>query len=150
MIVDSIRNWRTYRALVPYFEEAMEFAFQNLEREPGRYDCESLPEGQVYISVQEGETAAYEDGLIEAHRRYLDVQLLLAGGETFYYADIDGLKEEVPYDEEKDILFYERTGQPVRIKEGMFYLVFPQDGHMPCRHLDGPGRYRKMVVKIRI
>jgi beta-galactosidase beta subunit len=32
----------------------------------------------------------------------------------------------------------------------MFYLVLPHDGHMPCRQLDGHGKYRKIVLKIRV
>ena len=150
MVIDSLTNWGSYKTLVPYFEEAMEFALQKADCPAGRYDCGTLPEGQVYLLIQEGDTASYEDGLVEAHRRYMDVQIILSGGETVYYADIAGLKEAVAYDDKKDILFFEKAGQPLRITEGMFYAAFPQDGHMPCRHLDGPGRYRKLVVKIRV
>ena len=100
--------------------------------------------------IQEGETLPFEDGKVEAHRKYLDMQIMLEGGETVGYADIAGLKESVPYDEEKDIVFFENGGQPVQISRGMFYLVLPQDGHMPCRHLNGPGTYRKIVLKIRV
>ena len=78
------------------------------------------------------------------------MQFLLEGKETVYYADIESMKEAVPYDEAKDIAFYEAGGQPARIEEGMFYAAFPHDGHMPCRDLDGTQNYRKIVLKIRI
>ena len=99
--------------------------------------------------VQEGETQPREDGQIEAHRNYIDVQIMLDGGETVYYADIEDLRETVPYSEEKDAAFYKAGGQPARIEKGMFYVVLPHDGHMPCRELDGPGTYRKIVLKIK-
>lgn len=86
--------------------------------------------------------------MIEAHRKYMDVQIMLEGGETVYYADIDGLTETVPYKE--DIVFYEKAGQPARIEKGMFYLALPHDGHLPSCHLDGPGKFRKIVLKIRV
>ena len=150
MIIDSLKNWKCYCGIVPHYEEAMEFALDLARSAPGRYECTSLPEGKVYAMVQEGESRPFEEAQVEAHRKYLDVQIMLAGGETMYYSDIEGLKESVPYDEGKDIIFFEKSGQPLRILPDMFYLVFPQDGHMPICHLDGPGHYRKIVLKIRL
>ena len=150
MIIDSISRWRSYIGLVPHFEEAVNFALSLSEAAPGRYECETLPAGTVYAMIQEGGTEPWEEGRVEAHRNYLDMQIMLEGGETVGYADIDGLKEIVPYSGEKDIVFYENAGQPIRIEKGMFYLVLPQDGHMPCRHLDEKGCYRKIVLKIRL
>ena len=149
MIIDRIDRWESYKTLLPDFEPAMRFALTLTEAAPGRYDCEDLPQGRVYVLVQEGETKPREEGLIEAHRMYADVQILLDGGETVYYSCIEGLREAVPYKE--DIIFYENAGQPIAIAKGMFYVALPQDGHMPCRHLNGiPGSYRKLVVKIRL
>ena len=149
MIIDSIPRWEAYKGLLPDYEEAMRFAFSLTDKAPGRYECTSLPEGRVYAMIQEGETLPPEEGLIEAHRLYADVQLLLEGGETVVYSDIAGLEEQVPYKE--DIVFYENKGLPLAVRTGMFYIALPQDGHMPCRHLDGqPGTYRKIVLKIRL
>ncbi len=149
MIVDSINNWKCYTGILPRFEQAMAFALSLQDAPGGRYDCAELPEGTVYALVQEGDTQPPEAGLIEAHRRYADVQIMLDGGESVYYCDIEGLKEVVPYKD--DIVFYENAGQPIDISRGMFYVALPQDGHMPCRynkHL--PGHYRKIVLKIKL
>ena len=150
MIIDSIANRGSYNGISPYFDEAFAFALALQDRESGRYDCDRFKEGTVFAMIQEGETLPYEEGLLEAHRRYLDVQIMLRGGETVWYADIGNLQEAVPYDEKKDILFFEKGGQPVQIHPGMFYVVLPQDGHMPCRHLEGSSRYRKIVLKIAV
>lgn len=150
MIIDSIANRSSYSGISPYFDEAFSFALSLKDRQPGRYECDKFPEGTVFAMIQEGETLPFEEGLVEAHRRYLDVQIMLQGGETVWYADIDTLQEAVPYDEKKDILFFEKGGQPLQIRPGMFYLVFPQDGHMPCRHIEGADCYRKIVLKIAI
>ncbi len=149
MIIDRIQNRSSYSGISPLFDEAFDFALSLRDKAPGRYECGTLPAGEVYAMVQEGETKPFDEGLIEAHRRYLDVQIMLSGGETVFYQEIEGLKEAVPYSEEKDIIFFEKAGQPVQIREDMFYVVFPQDGHMPCRHLEGPGSYRKIVLKIK-
>ena len=150
MIIDSINNWKSYCGIAPHYEEAVNFALGLADKPAGRYECEALPAGSVFAMIQEGETGPWAEGKVEAHRKYLDMQIMLEGGETVGYADISGLKETVPYSEEKDIVFYECGGQPVRIGKGMFYLVLPQDGHMPCRRLDGPGHFRKIVLKIRL
>ena len=148
MIVDRIERSACYNGLVPEFKEAMEFAMSLKDKPVGRYECDKFPEGTVFAMVQEGNTLPLEGGQVEAHRKYMDVQIMLEGGETVYYADIDGLKETVPYKD--DIIFYEAAGQPARIEKGMFYLALPHDGHMPCRELDGPGTFRKIVLKIRV
>lgn len=148
MIVDRIDRSPCYNGIVPEFKEAVEFALSLADRPAGRYEYDKLPSGTVFAMVQEGDTRAPEEGMVEAHRNYIDVQIMLEGGETVYYADIKELTEKVPYTD--DIVFFEKAGQPARIEKGMFYLVFPHDGHMPCCHLDGPGRFRKIVLKIRI
>lgn len=150
MIVDRIDRITDYYSLMPDFGEAVEFALSLFAKPEGRYEYEGLPKGKVYALIQEGMTQPYDGGRAEAHRKYVDVQFLLQGGEMVYFGDVRGMKEVVPYDDAKDIAFYEAGGQPVRIEEGMFYLAFPHDGHMPCRELEGPGRYRKIVLKIRV
>lgn len=149
MIIDRTDRIQNYNGLAENFREAVEFALSLSDKPAGRYECGRFPEGEVFAMVQEGETQPREDGQIEAHRNYIDVQIMLDGGETVYYADIEGLRETVPYSEEKDAAFYEAGGQPARIEKGMFYVVLTHDGHMPCRELDGPGTYRKIVLKIK-
>ena len=149
MIIDSLKNWEAYKQLLAHYEAAMKFALSLTDSAPGRYDLTSLEEGEVYVLVQQGTTQPVSEGKIEAHRLYADVQILLEGGETVVYSDIEGLTEAVPYKE--DIVFYEGAGQPIAIPAGSFYIALPQDGHMPCRHLgDTPNDYKKLVVKIRL
>lgn len=149
MIIDSIRNWKRYAGILPNYERAMEFALSIQDAPAGRYDCHDLPEGAVYAMIQEGETQSPEDGLIEAHRKYADVQMMLDGSEAVYYCDIEGLAEAVPYRD--DAVLYENAGQPIHICKGMFYIALPQDGHMPCRNVnDRQIHFRKIVLKIRL
>lgn len=150
MIIDQISRWQSYTGITPHLKEAVEFALTLKDKPAGRYEYDGLPAGSVFAMIQEGETQPYDTGKVEAHRKYLDMQIMLSGGETVYYADISGLTECVPYKEDADIAFYEKAGQPVQIPAGTFYLVLPQDGHMPCRELNGPGTYRKIVLKVKL
>ena len=36
------------------------------------------------------------------------------------------------------------------IDEGICYVAFPEDAHMPGRHLDVPNDFVKVVVKLRV
>ena len=89
MIVDRIDRRDVYNNFVPNWKEAFDFALSLKDAEPGRYECESLPAGTAFALVQEGHTRPYEEGKLEAHRRYMDVQIFLKGGEVVYYTDID-------------------------------------------------------------
>jgi len=143
LILDLIQNYKRYIPLYPLLEEGMEFALSKSEVPVGRYD-----RGNFYILVQEGETYPLEQGLYEAHRKYIDVQIVLKGEETVGWQGLSGLKECEPYSEEKDIVFFDGEGIPIRIKEGMFYLAGLQDAHKPCRYIGKQGSYRKIVLKI--
>lgn len=150
MIVDRIDRRDVYNNFVPNWKEAFDFALSLKDADPGRYECESLPAGTAFALVQEGHTRPYEEGKLEAHRRYMDVQIFLKGGEVVYYADIDGLEVTVPYKEDADIVFYGQGGQPAKVTEGMFYAVMPHDAHMPSIDIEGTGTFRKIVLKIKV
>ena len=133
MIVDRIDRRDVYNNFVPDWKEAFDFALSLKDADPGRYECESLPAGTAFALVQEGHTRPYEEGKLEAHCRYMDVQIFLKGGEVVYYADI-----------------YGQGGQPATVTEGMFYAVMPHDAHMPSIDIDGTGTFRKIVLKIKV
>ena len=150
MIVDRIERSNVYNGFVLNWKEAFAFALSLKDQPVGRYECETLPAGEVFALVQEGPTKPYADGKLEAHCRYMDVQIMLEGGETVYYADIDGLEVTVPYKDDADIVLYGQGGQPAEIKAGMFYAVMPHDAHLPCIQLNGEGSFRKIVLKIKV
>lgn len=144
MIVDSIRHIRDYEALLPGIDAGMDFVEGHEGLEVGRYAFEG-----GYLMVQEGVTTALEEGTYEAHRNYIDVQILLEGGEEVAWAERDDLDVVVAYDETKDA---ERLDGPrehsMLIEEGMFWAALPHDAHRPCAHRAYPHRYRKIVMKL--
>ena len=99
--------------------------------------------------VQEGETRPVSDGDFEAHRKYIDVQIILKGQELVAWADTSLLETSVPYDETKDKIMY--SGEPAQcnvIKEKMVWAAFPNDAHKACRELDTHAHYKKIVMKL--
>lgn len=93
-----------------------------------------------------------EDGKLEGHLRYYDIQIILSGKENFGYVDkkSEGLKILVPYDETKDIAFYEgKLAGTFLLNSGSFVLVGPEDLHMPGLKVDEK-QIEKVVLKVKI
>lgn len=91
-----------------------------------------------------------EPGLAEAHRKYLDIQYIVKGKEVMGWADLADCKLEGEFSEEKDIGMYSGDFRFITIPEGVCYVVFPEDAHMPTRHLEVPNDYVKVVVKLKV
>ena len=147
MIVDRIERLQQYSRNVPQLFETAKFAerVKNENLPAGRYNL-----GNDFVLVQEGTTRSFKEADFEVHRKYLDIQIIIAGSEYMEYADITDLKEKVPFDEEKDLALMEGAGNKILIKPGMFYILYPSDGHKPCCHEEIPTKYKKVLAKIRI
>jgi biofilm protein TabA len=135
--------------------EGLERAFEYL----ARTDLAALPLGRtaidgddVYVTVSEAETRSPEQVRWEAHRRYIDIQLVVRGQEAIGVAAVAGLVTSTPYDAAKDVEFFEppRESVTLALHAGEFAVFAPGDGHRPSLHLDGPHLTRKAVVKVSV
>ncbi|MCK5344780.1 MAG: YhcH/YjgK/YiaL family protein, partial [Candidatus Heimdallarchaeota archaeon] len=100
MICASIPDFKNYIIEHSLFSLVLEFLDKGIDDLGiGRYD---LGEG-VFAMVSEYQTKDFDEGFIEAHRKYIDIQIILRGAEKIGVADI---KTCIPveYDEEKDFL----------------------------------------------
>ncbi len=145
MILDKLSRIELYRALLPHLDAALSKLEEIRDSAPGRYDYDG-----GFILIQEGTTKPLAAGDFEAHRKYLDVQVLLSGAETIAWADLDTLSCTEAYDAQKDRGMYAGTGASIAIAPGMFYVCFPADAHKACGHLEAPTAFRKAVVKLRL
>ncbi len=115
--------------------------------EDGRYD---FSDG-VYINVQTFEAQGRAGKAYEAHRNYIDVQLILQGAETISVASLDELTVEQEYDGQRDIAFYSGSfaGTDFTLEAGQCLILYPEDAHMPGIRVEGrPARVKKAVVKV--
>ena len=145
MIIDRCEHFENYSQLLKGLDGALT-ALKDLGSDPavGRYEFEG-----GYLMIQEGKTRSVDDGDFEAHRKYLDVQVVLKGAEVVAWSDKAGLSESAPYDSDKDKIMF--TGKPEHtncIKEGMFWVAFPHDAHKACRDLGEGYSYKKAVIKL--
>ena len=146
MIYDYVKNLDVYAALLPRIENYIKFMVDSWDLPVGRYD---LSDGD-FVLIQEGTTKSVSEGKFEAHKNFLDLQVVVAGKECIKWQNIDLLSETAAYDQTVDKVNFSGEGDTLRINEGMFYIMFPEDGHMACVHLDAPSSYRKLVIKIKL
>ena len=148
MIADRLVNARRYAGLGPRIAHAFEF----LERTDlgtaadGRHDLDGA---DLYALVQRYTTKPEAEGRWEAHRRYADLQYVVAGGERFGFGAIERFVQ-LTYDEEKDFELLTGEGDFLRLQAGSFVLLWPGEPHMPQMAAGAPAEVRKVVVKIRI
>ena len=143
MIIDRIEEQERYYPIHPDMELAFAFLAEAPDLECGRYELEN----GLFATVAEGDTVQLEQGRIEAHRKYIDLQYCISGGERMSWAHIQeqNIEQEDP---EHDCYFYTGKSTAMSIRPGMFYIMFPSDGHKPGCHQEFPKHYRKVVVKL--
>ena len=143
MIIDRIEEQERYYALHKDMELAFAFLAEAPDLEPGRYELEN----GLFATVSEGDTRQLDTVNLEAHRNYIDLQYCIAGGERMAWAHVQELNL-VEEDKEHDNYFYAGKSTAMSIRPGMFYIMFPSDGHKAACHQEFPKHYRKVVVKI--
>ena len=144
MIICPWKDLKRYIPTLPGVEEAIA-AVDALDS----YEANTYPlsDGNRFF-VTVGTTIAPTVG--EAHRRYLDIQYIVKGQEVMGYAPLASCTPAGEFGVENDCGMYSGPFQYLTIGEGMCYVAFPEDVHMPGRHLEVPNDYVKVVVKLKV
>lgn len=93
-----------------------------------------------------------DDALFEAHRKYIDIQFMLAGQEKISVCDYKNCSSAIPYDEEKDIEFLNSSDwKDIEMHTGDFLILYPEDAHKPSISINNEKHHvRKLVIKVPI
>ena len=144
MIICPWKDIKKYAPLLPGIEEAFD-AVNAMES----YEAKTYPlSNNNRFFVVSGTTKAPD--VAEAHRKYLDLQYIVKGKEVMGWADLAACQPAGEFNVEKDIGMYSGDFVYTTINEGICYVVFPEDAHMPGRHLDVPNDFVKVVVKLKV
>jgi len=145
MIVAPLNEFGTYINLHPLFEK-VEQALITLDF--------SKPGERVYIDGENlfaipsfNKAKTKEDALLEAHDRYIDIQICLQGEETMgWRSREDCHSPQAPFDKEKDYVFFnDKPINYIKVPTNYFAIFFPNDAHAP---LIGDGVIKKVVFKV--
>lgn len=129
MIFDSWKNLLHYKGISPQLDRALDLAaaldFSSAEN--GRHEAENA----VYYIKSSMQTRDIEEMDFEAHRRYLDLFLVLSGEERIAVAPLETLHETKEYDSAEDYLLLKgRATANIILRPGAFAICFPSDGHI--------------------
>jgi YhcH/YjgK/YiaL family protein len=150
MIYDKMSNWQNYFPKNEIWQKVFAFIKDcSADTKHGRY---AIAGEDAYASVFSYDTKLQKEGVYEAHRKQIDIQILLKGRESVYVTAIDGLSVKTEYNVEKDCVLFndpERRPGATPLTEGFFAVFFPNDAHMPSLNYGASSEnVKKMVVKI--
>lgn len=151
MIYDAIENIGRYAQSIPHLGKVLDFVASDIASlADGRHEIDG---DRAFASISSYGSKRLEDGVFEAHRRYADIQIVLDGEE--FCGVVPGaswLKENIPYDPEKDIRFFASPSNfsKILLEPGVFAYFAPEDAHMPGLALGALRRIRKCVVKVAV
>ncbi len=152
MIIDTLEHAKLLH-LGARFEKAFAWLCAAIHQSPevGHHVIETLPDGTeaIYANVQAYSTRAPQDCVLEFHKKYADVQFLLAGREAIAYRPLtEDLELKKPFDITGDIGFVSGVGTPIPFSKNGFFVLFPQDAHAPGMRVEGCETVKKVVVKV--
>lgn len=145
MIVDRFENIRFYEKLLPNLSAGLAKIKELGSSEVGRHEFD----GGYLVITRDGATHPMEKGTFEVHRKYIDVHIILEGCEEMAWKPLSELTPSIPYDPQNDIEFLDGEKDHVLFAEaGLFYAVYPEDGHIPASHTKEQHPFTKIVVKL--
>ena len=98
------------------------------------------------FNLQEYETKSNQK--LEAHKKYIDIQVVISGKEYMGYTNIENTKIVENYDSDKDVMFLTGTVDKLKADNTNFLIFYPNDAHMPALCCDKPDFVKKAIFKI--
>ncbi len=146
MIIDDIKNIRKY-SNIP-LEAAQFLETLTSDMLAGHYKLSA----SAYVNVDEYETKTVANCKFEAHKKYIDIQMLIEGEEELDIIPVEGLKVSEQYDGERDIMFFEtpeKAPDKIQLKPYKFVLIYPEEAHRPQMNSGSESKkVKKAVAKI--
>lgn len=148
MVIDYLENADRYARLHPAFAGGFSFL--------RRADMAQLPDGRhpidgdrLFAIVAHDEGRGREQSLLEAHRRYIDIQFVIGGEDCIGWLPIaDCARVSSPYDSASDLeFFFDRPATWLAVPPGAFAIFYPEDAHAP---LATRGPIHKAVLKVAV
>lgn len=154
MYTGSLTQWKNELPFVPegvapWLEMLAGLRLDELT--PGRHELG----GGNFMNVDLSETGPADLRNMEAHRQYIDIQVLLEGEENIGYQPLCRAGRVVSHEEGSDNWFYrpDVSGDIIipMVPKETFAIFTPADGHRCLCAPDGGHKpVRKVIVKVKI
>jgi len=148
MIFSNLSQSDRYTSLHPLFPRAFDY-IRNTDLfalAPGRYN---LVGDDLIAIVEQVSGRTREVAKLEAHRRYIDIQLVLDGIDEMGWKPLaDCYNPMSEHSMEKDIrFFYDAPASWIATPPDALCIFFPEDAHAP---LVSNGQIRKVIFKVAV
>lgn len=121
----------------------------------------AIPDGRhairgddLFVIAEHGVTHDGATRRFESHRRYIDIQVPLTGGESMEWTPITGLSVQLDFQSDGDIAFYHPPVRPITrlaVPVDHAAVFFTSDAHKPVLHLGATAApYHKLVFKVAV
>jgi len=148
IIINKLQHAERYFNMHPAFEKAFAFLRQDglAELPADRYEIDG---DRLFCMISKGPGRSRAEAKLEAHRKYIDIQYVIAGTDEMGWKPTADCKViDTEYDEDKDIMFFkDQPDSWTPVPAGSFVIFFPQDAHAP---LVSSGEIHKVVLKIAV
>ena len=148
IIMDQLEHAEKYYPMHPAFAKAFAFLQQkSLSELPlGRHEIDG---DRMFCLINEAPGSKREGVKLEAHRKYIDIQYVIAGVDEMGWKPTSVCTlPDTSYNAEKDFeLFQDQPQTWTKVPAGSFTIFFPQDAHTA---MFGDDIIHKAVLKIAV
>ncbi len=148
MIIDNLNNINLYKGLSDDIYSGLGF-LQNVNSniELGIYNINN----RVKAIIECYNTELNKEQEFESHKHVVDIQCPVIGNERVFWSPITDMKIKTPYDKLKDKTIFinsQKNLSHVDIGNGIFAIMFENDGHSPQHCVDLPQTIKKITIKV--
>lgn len=145
--VNSVEFERQYEANPALWDKVFKFLGDSklATLAPGKYPIEGT---EAYAMITAGAPKNIDDVKWESHRKFIDLQYVMAGKVKLGVTPVSSAKITAPFDETRDAANYTAEGKYYEATPEAFFLFFPQDAHRPDIKVDGYDTLKKLVIKV--
>lgn len=152
MIVSRLSELSRYRGLSRNLDVAFDWLGKGAWRQlpAGKYPIQG---DNVFALIQEYVTKEHSECRLEAHRQYIDIQMVVSGREIIEVLPVNALATIEPY--KPDIEFFASpeggNAHVLMMNPEQPAVFFPEDAHRPCMKVgDSVESVKKVVVKVAV
>lgn len=131
-----------------YYHAALQFIADNDldELEPGKHVIDG---DNLYVNIVDAKLKTPEEARLEAHDKYIDIQVPLSQAESFGVKPRrECIEPDGEYSDANDIIFFkDRDWTTVTVELGQAITFDPDTAHAP---LIGEGETHKAIFKVRV
>ncbi|WP_410208690.1 YhcH/YjgK/YiaL family protein [Fusobacterium sp.] len=150
MIYGEIKELNNYRGLSKAFDTAIDYILAGKYRD-GKIGKNIVDGDTVYFNCPDSpKTKDEKDGFFEAHKKYIDIHIVIEGDENIGYFPASKAKVSKEYDAAGDCEILDGKAETfIHLNNGRFLALFPGEPHMALiKHGEHPGVIKKVIFKI--